>query len=61
MICSRIKESRVISRHGLGIDLILISTESGKAFDVFHMRRNDAKLTDTDILQLTEALDRALR
>ena len=53
--------SHVISRHGLDIDLILISTESGKAFDVFHMRRNDAKLTDTDILQLTEALDRALR
>jgi len=53
--------SRVISRHGCGIDLILISTESGKAFDVFHMRRGDAKLTDTDILQLTEGLERALR
>jgi [protein-PII] uridylyltransferase len=53
--------SRVISRHGLGIDLILISTESGKAFDVFHMRRDGAKLTDTEILQLTEGLDRTLR
>jgi [protein-PII] uridylyltransferase len=52
--------SRVISRHGCGIDLVLISTEGQKAIDVFHLRRGAAKLTDSDQLALTEDLERAL-
>ena len=52
--------SGVISRQGCGIDLILISTEGGKAFDVFHLRKGDAKLTDTDLLQLTEGFEQGL-
>jgi UTP:GlnB (protein PII) uridylyltransferase len=50
--------SGVISRQGCGIDLILIATEGGKAFDVFHLRKGEAKLTDADLLQLTEAFER---
>jgi [protein-PII] uridylyltransferase len=52
--------SRVISRHGCGIDLVLISTEGQRAIDVFHLRRGAAKLTDSDQLALTEDLERML-
>jgi [protein-PII] uridylyltransferase len=52
--------SRVISRHGCGIDLVLISTEGHKAIDVFHLRKGTAKLTDSDQLALTEDLERVL-
>ena len=52
--------SRVISRHGCGIDLVLISTEGHRAIDVFHLRKGTAKLTDSDQLALTEDLERVL-
>jgi [protein-PII] uridylyltransferase len=52
--------SRVISRHGCGIDLVLISTEGQKAIDVFHLRRGTAKLADSDQLALTADLERVL-
>jgi [protein-PII] uridylyltransferase len=52
--------SRVISRHGSDVDLVLISTEGLKAIDVFHMRKGAAKLTDSDQLALTEDLERML-
>ena len=45
--------SRVISRHGCDVDLVLISTEGQKAIDVFHMTKRGAKLTDTAIAELT--------
>jgi [protein-PII] uridylyltransferase len=52
--------SRVISRHGCAVDLVLISTEGHKAVDVFHMRKGTSKLTDSDQLALTEDLERML-
>jgi [protein-PII] uridylyltransferase len=45
--------SRVISRHGCDVDLVLISTEGQKAIDVFHITKMGAKLTDVDIVALT--------
>jgi [protein-PII] uridylyltransferase len=38
--------SRVISRHGCDVDLVLISTEGAKAIDVFHITAAGAKLSD---------------
>jgi [protein-PII] uridylyltransferase len=38
--------SRVISRHGCDVDLVLISTEGQRAIDVFHIRKGAAKLSD---------------
>jgi [protein-PII] uridylyltransferase len=52
--------SRLISRHGCAVDLVLISTEGRRAIDVFHMRKGDTKLTDTDELALTEDFERML-
>jgi [protein-PII] uridylyltransferase len=52
--------SRVISRHGCVVDLVLISTEGQRAIDVFHMRKGDTKLTDADELALTEDFERML-
>jgi [protein-PII] uridylyltransferase len=52
--------SRLISRHGCVVDLVLISTEGRRAIDVFHMRQGDAKLTDSDELALTEDFERML-
>ena len=52
--------SRVISRHGCDVDLVLISTEGHKAVDVFHTRKGATKLTDSDQLALTEDLERML-
>jgi [protein-PII] uridylyltransferase len=52
--------SRVISRHGCGIDLVLISTEGQKAVDVFHLRKGTVKLGDSDQLALTADLEHVL-
>src|SRR5207249_3104503 len=52
--------SRVLSAFGCEVDLVLITTEGDKAIDVFHMRKNGAKLTDSDQLALTEQLERNL-
>jgi UTP:GlnB (protein PII) uridylyltransferase len=52
--------SRVLSSFGCEVELVLISTEGDKAIDVFHMRKNGAKLTDSDQLALTEHLERML-
>ena len=38
--------SRVISDHGIDVDLVLISTEGQKAIDVFHITRGGAKLSE---------------
>jgi [protein-PII] uridylyltransferase len=52
--------SRVISKHGCVVDLVLISTEGTRAVDVFHLRKDSAKLTDADELALTEDFERML-
>jgi [protein-PII] uridylyltransferase len=52
--------SRVISKHGCDVDLVLISTEGQTAIDVFHMRKGAAKLSETAQLALRDALTRAL-
>jgi [protein-PII] uridylyltransferase len=52
--------SRIISGHGCVVDLVLISTEGGRAIDVFHMRKGSAKLTESDELALTEDFERGL-
>ena len=52
--------SRVLSGFGCEVDLVLITTEGDRAIDVFHMRKQDAKLTDSDQLALTEQLERSL-
>ena len=53
--------SRALSGFGCEVDLVLISTEADKAIDVFHMRKDGAKLTDSDQLALTDHLERAIR
>ena len=45
--------SRALSDFGCQVDLVLISTEASKAIDVFHMRKDDAKLADSDQLAWT--------
>ena len=52
--------SRVISRHGCDVDLVLISTEGQKAIDVFHITKAGAKLTDAAIAELTADFHRML-
>ncbi len=52
--------SRVVSRHGLSVELVQISTEGDKAIDVFHLKKGADKLTDSDQLALTEDLERAI-
>jgi [protein-PII] uridylyltransferase len=52
--------SRVISRHGCDVDLVLISTEGQKAIDVFHITKAGAKLTDAAIAELTADVHRML-
>ena len=52
--------SRVISRHGCDVDLVLISTEGEKAIDVFHITKAGAKLTDAAISELTADFHRML-
>ena len=52
--------SRVISRHGCDVDLVLISTEGEKAIDVFHITHKGAKLSDAAQRELTADLQRML-
>jgi [protein-PII] uridylyltransferase len=52
--------SRVVSRHGLSVELVQISTEGDKAIDVFHLKKGAEKLSDSDQLSLTEDLERAI-
>ena len=52
--------SRVISRHGCDVDLVLISTEGEKAIDVFHITKGGAKLTEAEQQALTSDLQRTL-
>ena len=52
--------SRVISRHGCNVDLVLISTEGAKAIDVFHITAGGAKLSDEAEGGLTADLQRML-
>ena len=52
--------SRVISRHGCDVDLVLIATEGEKAIDVFHITKAGAKLTEAEQTALTSDLQRTL-
>lgn len=52
--------SRVISRHGCDVDLVLISTEGERAIDVFHITKTGVKLTEAEQLELTSDLQRTL-
>jgi [protein-PII] uridylyltransferase len=50
--------SRIISARGCAVDLVLISTEGERAIDVFHLRKGESKLNDSDELALTEDFER---
>ena len=50
--------SRIISERGCAVDLVLISTEGERAVDVFHLRKGESKLNDSDELALTEDFER---
>ena len=50
--------SRIISERGCAVDLVLISTEGERAVDVFHLRKGESKLDDSDELALTEDFER---
>jgi [protein-PII] uridylyltransferase len=52
--------SRVVSRHGCDVDLVLISTEGNKAIDVFHLTKAAAKLSEPAQMALTDDLQRML-
>jgi [protein-PII] uridylyltransferase len=52
--------SRALSSFGCEVDLVLISTEGGKAIDVFHLRKGGAKLPESEQLALTAHLEQAL-
>jgi UTP:GlnB (protein PII) uridylyltransferase len=52
--------SQVVSRHGLSVELVLISTEGDKAVDVFHLKKGTEKLTESDQIALAEDLERVL-
>ncbi len=53
--------SRVISDHGVDVDLVLISTEGQKAIDVFHITRGGSKLSEGDEASLKADLERMLK
>ena len=53
--------SRVISDHGIDVDLVLITTEGQKAIDVFHITRNGAKLTEEAGAALKADLEQMLQ
>lgn len=53
--------SRMISEHGIDVDLVLISTEGQKAIDVFHITRGGGKLTDDAEASLKADLLRMLQ
>src|SRR5262249_29426629 len=50
--------SRVMSRHGCDVDLVLISTEGERAIDVFHLTKAGHKLSDDAHGALTADLER---
>jgi [protein-PII] uridylyltransferase len=52
--------SRALSTFRCEIENVVISTEEDRAIDVFHVRKDGAKLTDGDELPLTEALEQAI-
>ena len=52
--------SRVISRHGCNVELVLISTEGARAIDVFHITAGGAKLLEAAQDALTADLQRML-
>jgi [protein-PII] uridylyltransferase len=52
--------SRVISRHGCGVELVLISTEGERAIDVFHITKAGVKLTESEQRALTADLQGTL-
>jgi [protein-PII] uridylyltransferase len=52
--------SRIISEHGIDVDLVLISTEGHKAIDVFHITRGGGKLSEGDEAALKADLLRML-
>jgi [protein-PII] uridylyltransferase len=52
--------SRIISNHGIDVDLVLISTEGQKAIDVFHITRGGAKLSEEDAAALKSDLEAML-
>ena len=56
-----VRVSRVISDHGIDVDLVLISTEGQKAIDVFHITRGGSKLSDDDEASLKADLERMLQ
>jgi [protein-PII] uridylyltransferase len=53
--------SRVISDHGIDVDLVLISTEGQKAIDVFHITRGGSKLSEDDESSLKADLEQMLK
>jgi [protein-PII] uridylyltransferase len=53
--------SRVISDHGVDVDLVLISTEGQKAIDVFHITRGGLKLSEDEEASLKADLERMLK
>jgi [protein-PII] uridylyltransferase len=53
--------SRVVSRHGCEVDLVLISTEGNRAIDVFHLTQSAAKLPQPVINALKVDLERLLQ
>jgi [protein-PII] uridylyltransferase len=52
--------SRVISRQGCEVDLVLMSTEGERAIDVFHLTKAGAKLTEAEQRALTSDLQGTL-
>ncbi|MBI2821743.1 MAG: [protein-PII] uridylyltransferase [Acidobacteria bacterium] len=52
--------SRIISRHGYDIDLVLISTEGDRAIDVFHITGKEGKLAAPAQEELKASLQSAL-
>ena len=52
--------SRVISKHGCNVELVLISTEGERAIDVFHISRAGAKLNEDEQRALTQDLQTTL-
>src|SRR5262245_6366538 len=52
--------SRTLSTFQCEIEMVVISTEGDKAVDVFHVKKDGGKLSDSDELPLTEALEQAV-
>jgi [protein-PII] uridylyltransferase len=52
--------SRAFSTFRGEIEMVVMSTEGDKAIDVFHVRKDGAKILDSDELPLTELLERAI-